>query len=389
MHIQKVKIKDILIGHRFRDVVDGTLDQITNSMRTEGQLQPIRVARVGNGLLLVFGNHRVHAARALGWDEIDAEIKTNTYETEELYRVALAIEEIDENMSRVELTGVGRDRHRDERATLEVRRATEEARIITEKAAKVEAAERSRLLKVEAEALARAEAAKTAEAKLQAMAEAGAAREAADKAEQERKNEVMKAIRLQKRAHERDTVSGQLGKGKEEVKAITAVAKAAGVQNEAIRRSIDNIATIGRDFAKLIDGTHYGMAPEIKAMKTFEEKFATEFAAWKAQVSNWIVTYGKKHAKGGPDAASSKYSVLAKARSAQERDAKSVDEKSTERGKYKVLNRELGTAINELEKVDAMLSRWPDIEANFKDVDKALRMLREAKARSQNGVDAL
>jgi len=87
-----------------RPTVPEAVNALAESMRVNGLLNPIIVRRaqvfvgiVREGYKVVAGNHRVSAARALGWTHIDAFIHEGDELTAELA-------EIDENLQRAELT---------------------------------------------------------------------------------------------------------------------------------------------------------------------------------------------------------------------------------------------------------------------------------------------
>lgn len=87
-----------------RPTVPEAVNALAESMRVNGLLNPIIVRRaqvfvgiVRDGYKVVAGNHRVSAARALGWTHIDAFIHDGDELTAELA-------EIDENLQRAELT---------------------------------------------------------------------------------------------------------------------------------------------------------------------------------------------------------------------------------------------------------------------------------------------
>ena len=73
MQRQKLNVNAVAVGDRYRDNL-GDLTALMRSMAHEGQLQPIGVLDTGE---LLFGERRLEAARALGWDTIDV-IRLNT-----------------------------------------------------------------------------------------------------------------------------------------------------------------------------------------------------------------------------------------------------------------------------------------------------------------------
>ena len=58
-----------------RPLDDAKVTEIANSMRMQGQLSPILVRPIGDDYQLVYGNHRLAAARLLHWTTIRCEIR--------------------------------------------------------------------------------------------------------------------------------------------------------------------------------------------------------------------------------------------------------------------------------------------------------------------------
>lgn len=105
MNIQKVPLALLRDSAQPRDIVQANVDMLKASIEQVGLIQPIRVRPAGvivrglgeQGFQIVAGHHRVAAARALGWVEIDAIVDTAEHLQAELM-------EIDENLCRAELT---------------------------------------------------------------------------------------------------------------------------------------------------------------------------------------------------------------------------------------------------------------------------------------------
>jgi ParB family chromosome partitioning protein len=85
----------------------GDVDELTDSLRAHGLLQPIVVRRTGAGYELIAGHRRYEAARRLGWTEIAAVVRDET--DEQAYILTLV-----ENLQREDLSP------REEAAALEV-----------------------------------------------------------------------------------------------------------------------------------------------------------------------------------------------------------------------------------------------------------------------------
>ncbi len=105
MKIEKVPLALLRESAQQRDIVQSNVDMLRSSIEQVGLIQPIRVRPAGvivrglgeQGFQIVAGHHRVAAARALGWAEIDAIVDTAEHLQAELM-------EIDENLCRAELT---------------------------------------------------------------------------------------------------------------------------------------------------------------------------------------------------------------------------------------------------------------------------------------------
>jgi len=85
------------IGDRLRPVDEDVVDGLCVSFAESGLLEPVVVRPVGSRFALVAGLHRLTAARKLGWEAIEATIRSDL--TEASARLA----EIDENLMRREL----------------------------------------------------------------------------------------------------------------------------------------------------------------------------------------------------------------------------------------------------------------------------------------------
>lgn len=109
MEITRISLSRVQRQSGARDLYKPAVASIAASMKEIGQLTPIFV-RAANipikgvmepGYLLIAGNHRVEAARQLGWSEIDARVMVGESLEAELI-------EIDENLCRAELTAAQR-----------------------------------------------------------------------------------------------------------------------------------------------------------------------------------------------------------------------------------------------------------------------------------------
>lgn len=105
MEITRIALSHVQRQSSSRDINTSAVSGIAASMKEIGQLTPIFVKRANvpikgvmePGYLLIAGNHRVEAARQLGWTDIDARVVAGESLEAELI-------EIDENLCRAELT---------------------------------------------------------------------------------------------------------------------------------------------------------------------------------------------------------------------------------------------------------------------------------------------
>ena len=99
-----IPLREIQLSNS-RPTVPETVNSLADSMRVAGLINPVTVkceaayngAIMVDGYKIVVGNHRVSAARALGWEAIDAFITDDSSLEDELRA-------IDENLIRAELT---------------------------------------------------------------------------------------------------------------------------------------------------------------------------------------------------------------------------------------------------------------------------------------------
>lgn len=106
MDIERIPLRTLKASGQPRPLITEAVDKLAASIREVGLIQPISVRCVPvmdggvavDGYQIVAGHHRVAAARALGWTEIDAIIvDAGEHLQSELI-------EIDENLCRAELT---------------------------------------------------------------------------------------------------------------------------------------------------------------------------------------------------------------------------------------------------------------------------------------------
>src|SRR4051812_14630808 len=72
-----VSVSSIDIPKSFKAPVPASVDRIANSFKSDGQLQPIGLRRSPDATdryVLIFGNHRFHAALQNAWPLIEAKV---------------------------------------------------------------------------------------------------------------------------------------------------------------------------------------------------------------------------------------------------------------------------------------------------------------------------
>lgn len=95
--VARIPLRQVALSDS-RPTVPETVNALASSMADIGLMQPVTVRQQAAGFAVVAGNHRVSAARALGWEEIDAFVLTGATSIEQ------ELHEIDENLIRAPLT---------------------------------------------------------------------------------------------------------------------------------------------------------------------------------------------------------------------------------------------------------------------------------------------
>lgn len=101
--IIKIAMIDVPAGRRKLD--PAWVETLANLFSSQGQLSPIEVIADGDRFRLVFGHHRLAAARLIGWHEIDAVVKDAAAFSSES---EIKLREITENLARRELSALDR-----------------------------------------------------------------------------------------------------------------------------------------------------------------------------------------------------------------------------------------------------------------------------------------
>jgi len=100
--IQEIKISDIAVPQRLRNIDADWVKVLAASIAANGLQQPVTVRRREGRLLLVVGEHRLEACRSLGWSVIAAD------DLGEVDDDTARILEIDENLVRRDLSALDR-----------------------------------------------------------------------------------------------------------------------------------------------------------------------------------------------------------------------------------------------------------------------------------------
>lgn len=105
MELGKVFVDSVIVGQRHRALDPSRIEALAESMDALGLQQPITVYMDGeDGVHLITGLHRLEAARALRWEQIDASFIKMSSVRREMWEIA-------ENLFRVDLSKDQRDEH--------------------------------------------------------------------------------------------------------------------------------------------------------------------------------------------------------------------------------------------------------------------------------------
>lgn len=127
MELGKVFVDSVIVGQRHRALDPTRVEALAESMDTLGLQQPISVYMDDeDGVHLIAGLHRLEAARALRWEQVDASFIKMSPVRREMWEIA-------ENLFRVDLSKDQRDEHIRRYAEL-MTRAEEE--VVTQNASK-------------------------------------------------------------------------------------------------------------------------------------------------------------------------------------------------------------------------------------------------------------
>ena len=129
-----LRIDDIQVGERHRQLTEDAVERLQSSMKELGLMQPITVRIVEEMVVdgdltagvpvLVAGRHRLEAAKRLGWSHIDCVELDDDALKAEMWEIA-------ENLHRLDLTKDQRDEHiRRYAELLEARREVQSAQSV-------------------------------------------------------------------------------------------------------------------------------------------------------------------------------------------------------------------------------------------------------------------
>ena len=100
----RVWVDDVVVRGRKRPLNPNRVDSLADSMGTIGLQTPISVYTNETDTILVAGNHRLEAAKKLGWEWIDCQYIRLDETSREMWEIA-------ENLHRCDLTKDQRDEH--------------------------------------------------------------------------------------------------------------------------------------------------------------------------------------------------------------------------------------------------------------------------------------
>ena len=110
--VVNIDLARIVSRDRLRKFRPAAVEALAESIKAQGQLQPILVQRCGADFVLIAGRHRLQAVRQLGHDTIRVEIADNLDADQALFI------EIDENLIRADLSQAERALHISKRKEL-------------------------------------------------------------------------------------------------------------------------------------------------------------------------------------------------------------------------------------------------------------------------------
>lgn len=253
----QIAIKDIIIpkdrlrefkGRDKNNSAHRAFTSLVASIKKDGLINAITVAHEDGKTVLVAGRHRIEAHADLGLSTIEAVYMTGEDEDDELRTYDRRMVEIEENLSRVELTSLEFSMHMAERAEVDVKRQTRRLQIAAEKR-KAETAEAAKAIKD-----------KTSDEYKKARAEADKANKAAVRVD------VSASAGLQNVYDGQQELSPPKFPKKAIGAAVRAVAEEAGVSKRTVERAREAVHTIGTGTARQITGTNLDQPEEIKAL---------------------------------------------------------------------------------------------------------------------------
>ena len=105
MSITKIPVSEIAVLPGRRRLDPAWVETLSDMFASQGQMVPIEVIATGVTFRLVFGGHRLAAAKLIGWTEIDAEVKSPA---DFANQAEITLREITENLARRDLSVLDR-----------------------------------------------------------------------------------------------------------------------------------------------------------------------------------------------------------------------------------------------------------------------------------------
>lgn len=105
MTITKIPVAKITVLPGRRRLDPAWVETLSDMFASQGQMVPIEVIATGVTFRLVYGGHRLAAAKLIGWTEIDAEVKSPA---DFASQAEITLREITENFARRDLSALDR-----------------------------------------------------------------------------------------------------------------------------------------------------------------------------------------------------------------------------------------------------------------------------------------
>jgi ParB/RepB/Spo0J family partition protein len=381
----KIRLQDIHIGERLRDVNEDAAAAIAESFKTEGQVQAILVVPLakpvqGKKWQLVAGAHRMWAAKSIGWTHLEATEYPIQGLSQDMAAIQIELAEIVENMNRSNLSAAD--------AALSIKRLLDKRheRGLLEKkeAAEKEAAEAKEKERTERRILEELKRKKDAEeADIKKQTEEAERVRLAAKAQQEKAARASDALDTSRRTllHtvEQNAPERRTGRWK----ATQAVAREMPIlkTSSSTLRDYDDLARmLGDDVVKSLRGSPLDKKSELQALvKLFKKGYKNE--ALQCIKEATTLGYQKCSAVG-------KYGGLMAREKQAEKDKDAVDNAHNAFRHYQLVHEALVKARAAIREADGVHKMRSQIKGKFTDIVKAGQIIQDCIDRAKHGIDA-